>query len=77
MLVRYGLLVGILAAPPAAIAQLAPARAEFHVNTYTTRYQGYLGMAGDATGGFVVVWMGYGGQDGDSTRGDLRPTDAR
>ncbi len=42
-----------------------PAGSEFQVNTYTTSGQGgpAVGMAPE--GGFVVVWSGYGAQDGD------------
>jgi hypothetical protein len=36
---------------------------EFRVNSYTTSSQRFSSAASDASGNFVVVWMGY-GQDG-------------
>ncbi|MCP4662000.1 MAG: hypothetical protein GY856_41890, partial [bacterium] len=39
---------------------------EFQVNTYTTDYQGYPGVAVDADGDFVVVWQSYGSTGSDS-----------
>jgi hypothetical protein len=43
----------------------APLGPEFRVNTYTTGSQGYVSIAADATGNFIVVWES-GGQDGSA-----------
>ncbi len=43
----------------------APVGAEFRVNTYTTNNQENPRVAGDSSGGFVVVWQSF-GQDGFS-----------
>jgi hypothetical protein len=44
----------------------APLGAEFRVNSYTTTYQTSPVIAGDALGGFVVVWQSF-EQDGSRT----------
>jgi hypothetical protein len=36
----------------------APVGAEFQVDTYTTNFQGFPSVSADASGDFVVVWMG-------------------
>jgi hypothetical protein len=38
---------------------------EFQVNSYTTDFQAAPSIASDASGNFVVVWTGGGGQDGN------------
>ena len=43
-----------------------PLGPEFRVNTYTTGSQGYVAVASDAAGNFVVTWNSYPGQDGSS-----------
>jgi cysteine-rich repeat protein len=40
---------------------------EFQVNTYTTGSQGFPHVASGPGGSFVVVWTGFGGQDGSGT----------
>jgi hypothetical protein len=40
---------------------------EFRVNSYTTFGQSVASVASDASGGFVVVWASFGGQDGSGT----------
>ena len=45
----------------------SPLGAEFRVNSYTTDQEAYPAVASDANGNFVVVWSGYGGQDGSGT----------
>jgi hypothetical protein len=42
-----------------------PLGPEFHVNTYTTSFQGLPSVSSDASGNFVVAWQSY-GPDGSS-----------
>jgi len=44
-----------------------PASSEFQVNSYTTGAQAGARVAFDRYGDFVVVWIGYGGQDGSGS----------
>jgi hypothetical protein len=44
-----------------------PLTSEFQVNSYTTGVQGLARVASDRNGDFVVVWIGYGGQDGSGS----------
>src|SRR5688500_442573 len=47
------------------LLSLAPAGAEFRVNTFTTGQQAFAAVASDADGDFVVVWDGNGSGDGN------------
>src|SRR5688572_24651372 len=47
------------------LLSLAPAGAEFRVNTFTTNAQDTPAVAADADGDFVVVWQGSGTGDGN------------
>jgi hypothetical protein len=63
----YFIIVGLLAAAPAAFAQV-PVGEELQVNSYTTSNQREPAVAVSAGGDFVVVWQsdGSGGDDDDA-----------
>jgi hypothetical protein len=45
----------------------APLGPDFQVNTYTTNYQNFPTVSTDASGDFVVAWMGNGSSGSDSS----------
>jgi hypothetical protein len=59
--VRIALLMSLA---PAAVWSQTPFGLEFQVNTFTTGYQTHPSVAADASGNFLVVWDGYGQDDG-------------
>ena len=60
---RALLVCGVVFLLTTAVSPLAaqPVGGEFRINSYTTGYQYFPGVAMDAAGHFVVVWQSAGG----------------